>query len=984
MDIEKIEEFAKEGDKNLDNFDVVVGFVQAEKPERQWFNKILNIITSKINQIIDYVDSINDGFFESIDSARLESPSLEISSMITRSYSGNRKGGGRYVRSSIGEVSQYPEQAWFRTADGAYWLLDEKQPTPEMFGAKGDLEYTLIKKGDLTGVNAETYGHRYLSGTNDINAFNAAMRYAKIKGCEKVVGTGNYFIKSYEMTVSDGVSTNYPVPFDYQDESEIEILINDSSQSGGNAQKRILSPSEYSVSGSIITLNTALTAGIEVWISQKFMVKGSLDIAGTIWVKYAVHAQGVSVATRSHYKASLTIGQLTYNGSKPSNNGQMGTILGIGSGYYIADDHEVIEHSSMTTELIRAARVTADSANGVAFQDSDPTQHCIGYGWIRDIELNIDPFDAATNVASGTLCMLHWGGKYTAQAGVESIDKTPYPVTKTYHPERVTINSKKFLSAADHGYETGFTLSSVIDCTIPDIKVDGVKLAYYWVSGDLSDAYAQGDQVGRVDKGNKIGHVISKNLSPSIYGSYIGGGGQSKFEFYDGTNIPLLRAGDIELTVKSHTFYCSDGTPEAIRLRNISGTVDLGICRWFGATKSMYVLGGNGKWSADIVDADCAAHVQNNKGGTLKRTNINVGSARNNTLSGLFEKGYESDNCTVNLEGGLYSTTLSASASVGATRIAINAFTSSFATVNKGDFITIKDGNTVIRVAATSLIVTGVPYLDITPLTLAVSSGATVTLDKYVSVDQLNMTSISSEFGLYSDKAIIKELDFSDMKWSGRHSAIFKSTTATITGRLPSSDSRRMVTTSDQAITADEYSRIVGVNLYVPSGSDGDEAIKLGAVGAQGAVLTLTGGVVENINTLAPTAKTPMNQVHLYGVVDLTGQLVIPQGRSGSNANGYWVKHEDGTMECLARNVPIGATQPYTWEFPQAFIETSSIYVDAISTSAVNSRVPSALATSATQAAITLTENAEGTNGTPSPATAGVNLYAKGFWKTPS
>jgi len=60
MSIEKLEEFAKNGDKNLDNLDVNQGFLQSEKPERQWFNDLFNKITKKTNEVIDYTDGVVD------------------------------------------------------------------------------------------------------------------------------------------------------------------------------------------------------------------------------------------------------------------------------------------------------------------------------------------------------------------------------------------------------------------------------------------------------------------------------------------------------------------------------------------------------------------------------------------------------------------------------------------------------------------------------------------------------------------------------------------------------------------------------------------------------------------------------------------------------------------------------------------------------------------------------------------------------------
>lgn len=55
MSIDKLAEFAKDGDKNLDNLDVSKGFLQSEKPERQWFNQLFNNITNKVNEVVDNI-----------------------------------------------------------------------------------------------------------------------------------------------------------------------------------------------------------------------------------------------------------------------------------------------------------------------------------------------------------------------------------------------------------------------------------------------------------------------------------------------------------------------------------------------------------------------------------------------------------------------------------------------------------------------------------------------------------------------------------------------------------------------------------------------------------------------------------------------------------------------------------------------------------------------------------------------------------------
>lgn len=58
MTIQKLDDFAENGDKNLTGIDVQQGFIQAEKPARQWFNYLFNSITKKVNEVITAVETL--------------------------------------------------------------------------------------------------------------------------------------------------------------------------------------------------------------------------------------------------------------------------------------------------------------------------------------------------------------------------------------------------------------------------------------------------------------------------------------------------------------------------------------------------------------------------------------------------------------------------------------------------------------------------------------------------------------------------------------------------------------------------------------------------------------------------------------------------------------------------------------------------------------------------------------------------------------
>ena len=53
MAIEKLSEFAKDGQKNTDHLNLTDGFPAGKKPARQWFNWLFNALMLKINEVID-------------------------------------------------------------------------------------------------------------------------------------------------------------------------------------------------------------------------------------------------------------------------------------------------------------------------------------------------------------------------------------------------------------------------------------------------------------------------------------------------------------------------------------------------------------------------------------------------------------------------------------------------------------------------------------------------------------------------------------------------------------------------------------------------------------------------------------------------------------------------------------------------------------------------------------------------------------------
>ena len=75
MTIQKLDDFAENGDKNLTGIDIQQGFVQAEKPARQWFNYIFNSITNKVNEVITAINNLVVGT-DKIEDGAVTNPKL--------------------------------------------------------------------------------------------------------------------------------------------------------------------------------------------------------------------------------------------------------------------------------------------------------------------------------------------------------------------------------------------------------------------------------------------------------------------------------------------------------------------------------------------------------------------------------------------------------------------------------------------------------------------------------------------------------------------------------------------------------------------------------------------------------------------------------------------------------------------------------------------------------------------------------------------
>lgn len=59
MSINKLSEFAKNGDKSISGLTLTTGFPRQQKPYRQWMNYLFNMVTAKTNQLVDAVNALD-------------------------------------------------------------------------------------------------------------------------------------------------------------------------------------------------------------------------------------------------------------------------------------------------------------------------------------------------------------------------------------------------------------------------------------------------------------------------------------------------------------------------------------------------------------------------------------------------------------------------------------------------------------------------------------------------------------------------------------------------------------------------------------------------------------------------------------------------------------------------------------------------------------------------------------------------------------
>lgn len=104
MTIEKIEDFAENGDKSIQGLNLSTGFPRQQKPFRQWMNYLFNWLSSKTNEVIDEVNKISDDVQPLFQPIRVGELFLTTVDYTSATQVAERHGYGTWVRYAEGRT----------------------------------------------------------------------------------------------------------------------------------------------------------------------------------------------------------------------------------------------------------------------------------------------------------------------------------------------------------------------------------------------------------------------------------------------------------------------------------------------------------------------------------------------------------------------------------------------------------------------------------------------------------------------------------------------------------------------------------------------------------------------------------------------------------------------------------------------------------------------------------------------------------------
>lgn len=678
---------------------------------------------------------------------------------------------------------------------------------------------------------------------------------------------------------------------------------------------------------------------------------------------------------------------------------------------------------------VRVCRAADDP--GVQDSYPSPSINCMGY--VSHIDLTLGSF-GNSNSYSSIFFQSHWGGHNATG------DPTLEPVV-TYHPNNLKVRFANTITDHRRAVVLSSVFSVDIGDFEADGAEYLVTVLVGDNTDQFTTAVQDGMPGKNIRFGHC--HGYNMDIPEDKSAVLVTSRGTSKWKKFTGTVVDYIEQMEIDVTFKGITVENDSGNSgtRAVRALGAFGNVDFGKVYEDGCLgASVLRENGNAKVSYDVRKATAPIINKRSKGSSILGSRVDIatwvggsgtyavqsfGDVDTTTSTADVSAGDTEVFVNIPTTGSTVTATVTSAAlaPIEFTAVALGAsvgemvrfsgFPGTYGLNNVAGKVLTVDGNdyTVDLEYPDEAVVNGtvarvdqvenhigddvqvgtywvkiaafsdgaVNRIETTPIPAAVSSGATITLDRTDIIDEFVGEYAGSEIGFEMDRSHVNSSDFSKVRWTGKYLCeLTNLSRINITGDIPASGPRITPITNNYSFRIEQGSHYRVGPVEIPTNPNVTAHFQLRRGGSSGPWATgvFDGSVVHDIANLFE-ATEGYRAVLFQNCTDEDGELVLNPDRAGSDSNGEWVRNPDGTMECWARNVNIGGTQPYTWTFPDGgFVEVATVSVQVTPASATAPRMGHGLANASTTAQV-WAHNDDGSDAT----STGVNLYARGYWK---
>lgn len=785
------------------------------------------------------------------------------------------------------------------------------------------------------------------TGPDDTTAFQAAQAYCVATGCDLLIDD---YYNVLGMSSTGLVIDSWRMRGIGKYNCGVRVKVGGTDLTGTYSQTSttvtVTITGHGHMTGDLLYFNATSGAGVDGWFiitvtgvnTFTFTAEAAATTSGSCTIpEFPLNARAITLAGTGAAVMDLEVMAHQWS-QRPADRGDLGANIAMGYFGYGAVPSQVVNPCVRDVLLTRAPSTSGDlSYSGVGVM---AVGRVIGYSCTR-LSYNV-----TSGVGFSYGVSQHWGCSALDPLGDPGV---------TYHPHDGTWTFDGPVTGA--GVAVG--LSSAYNVNIGPFDATGSAQALYILPGDNADAFAGAEDAGRVLRGIRVGMITGRltGAATGAHGIEIQGQSQSKWQTAGGA--PLMRNLDLDIIIEGSDLTYDGTCPastDAVYVANYRGRIDLGTMKSSGYSRRALYAYRSGKDSTlvyNITESDQGVYISG--GGGL--------DARGNNVEPAWS---DSDSGGVTVLGALLTETLASDSAIGATTTTLSAALGDI--LIPGDIVQIGTNSATITdpTADTSAIVYH------TPLLAAAAAGTTFTCEK-----RPHGTVQANTKG-------------------GRYGARFSRCTVAVYGAGPSNSGQDGIRVEAGAIvnlegawpqnTGQNSSTTTNYDLYVLAGthvSIRGSKIGPGPASLEGHIYCETGGSVHIVDAVkdgttqlwVPQAggtvpTTVLKDLTVGRLVDTTGVIVEQLGASGattyqfggSDANGYWMLHADGTAHCWLRNVSTDAAGTYAWVYPAgiAMSTTTNNVVLATPTSSANNSTAHALSTGVSGATIT-TWNSAGT-----------------------